>query len=56
MFGHNFPLWTEPAHRILREAVTYLCTKDSIYPATRDAELAKYKSLVSQLDKHCRVR
>lgn len=41
--------------RILRETVSYLRTKDSIAHATRDVELAKYKSLVSQVDKHCRV-
>jgi hypothetical protein len=45
-----------PQHRILREVVSYLRTKDSISPSTRDVELSKYKSLVSQLDKHCRVR
>ena len=42
-------------NRILRETVSYLRTKDSIATATRDAELAKYKSLVGQLDKHVRV-
>ncbi|KIM27893.1 hypothetical protein M408DRAFT_160740 [Serendipita vermifera MAFF 305830] len=53
----GFPL--EPVEdsvpkRILKETVSYLRTKDAIAPASRDVELAKYKSLVSQVDKYCR--
>jgi hypothetical protein len=53
---HPIPDEFNPEYRVLRETVSYLRTKDSISPATRDVELSKYKSLVSQLDKHCRVR